>query len=329
MRRRDFLALVGGAAGLPLSPNIARAQKSMPVIGFLNSSLPELFVERLRGFRQGLKDTGFGEGENVAIEYRWGENRIDRLPALFAELVHRRVAVIAATGGSVAGMAAKAANTTIPVVFGVAEDPVRLGLVTSLSRPGGNMTGVNFFSAEVVAKRLALLRELVPHAVRIAVLINPANSVQTESILKEMQAAAAAMGLQIQFFNARTSREIDEAFAALMQTRPDALFVAPDPLFFGRRVQLANWAARHALPATFPVRDNAEAGGLMSYGTDISHAYRQVGVYVGRILKGAKPADMPVMQADKFELVINAQTARMLGLTVPAGLLARADEVIE
>src|SRR6188474_669203 len=199
MRRRDFLALVGGAAGLPLSPNIARAQKSMPVIGFLNSSLPELFVERLRGFRQGLKDTGFGEGENVAIEYRWGENRIDRLPALFAELVHRRVAVIAATGGSVAGMAAKAANTTIPVVFGVAEDPVRLGLVTSLSRPGGNMTGVNFFSAEVVAKRLALLRELVPHAVRIAVLINPANSVQTESILKEMQAAADAMGLQIQF----------------------------------------------------------------------------------------------------------------------------------
>jgi putative ABC transport system substrate-binding protein len=328
MRRRALIAGLAGAAALPLA-RAALAQHTMPVIGFLNSSLPELFVERLRGFRQGLKDTGFVEGENVAIEYRWAENHFDRMPVLLAELIRRQVAVIAATGGSAAGLAAKAANTTIPTVFAAAEDPVRLGLVESLSRPGGNMTGVNFFSAEVVAKRLELLREMVPGAVRIAVINNPNNKMQTEAILRDMQVAAGAMGLQLHVFDARTSRDIDEVFGALMQNRPDALFVAPDPLFFGRRVQLVNWASRHALPATYPARDLAEAGGLMSYGTDISHAYRQVGIYVGRILKGAKPAEMPVLQADKFELVINAQTARMLGLTVPAGLLARADEVIE
>ena len=330
MRRRDVIALLGGAAAAPLGgPRDAHAQQGMPVIGFLNSALPELFVDRLRGFRQGLKDTGYVEGENVAIEYRWAENRSDRLPALLAELVGRRVAVIAATGGSAPALVAKAANTTIPVVFAVAEDPVRTGLVASLSRPGGTMTGVNFFSAEVVAKRLELLRELVPGAVRVAVLLNPTNVVQTQTIVRELQAASRSMGLQIQIFNASTSREIDAAFAALMLERPDALFVAPDPLFFGRRVQLSNLAARHVLPATFPVRDNAEAGGLMSYGANISDAYRQVGIHVGRILKGAKPADMPVVQADKFELVINAQTARLLGLSVPHSLLARADEVIE
>jgi putative ABC transport system substrate-binding protein len=301
----------------------------MPVVGFLNSTLPELFVERLRGFRQGLKDTGYVEGENVAIEYRWAENRIDLLPVLLAEFVRRRVAVIAATGGSAPALAAKAATTTIPIVFGVGEDPVKTGLVASLSRPGGNMTGINFFSAEVVAKRLELLRELIPGVIRVAVLVNPSNAAQTETVLKDMHAAGLAMGLQLQIFNASTSREIDAAFALLIHERPDALFVAPEPLFFARRVQLSNLAARHMLPATFPVRDNAEAGGLMSYGTDISHAYRQVGVYVGRILKGAKPSDMPVVQADKFELVINSQTARLLGLTVPASLLARADEVIE
>jgi putative ABC transport system substrate-binding protein len=328
MRRREFLGLVGGAA--VTWPFAVRAQQpTMPVIGFLNSALPELFVERLRGFRLGLKDTGYVEGENVAIEYRWAENRLDRVPKLLAELIDRRVAVITATGGQVPAMAAKAVNSTIPVVFGVPEDPVRIGLVASLGRPGGNMTGVNFFNLEVLAKRLELLRELVPGAKRVAVLNNPANVSQTETILRDMQVAARAIGLQIQIFNASTNLEIDEAFAALMRERPDALFVAPDPLFFGRRVQLSNLAARHALPATFSVRDNAEAGGLMSYGTDISYAYRQIGVYVGRILKGAKPADMPVLQADKFELVINAQTARLLGLTVPPSLLARADEVIE
>ena len=326
MRRRVFIAGVAAAA---LPPAASAQQPAVPVIGFLNSALPELFVERLRGFRQGLKDAGYVEGENVTIEYRWAENRIDRLPALLDDLVRRRVTVIAATGGSGPALMAKAATTTIPVVFGVAEDPVRIGLVASLSRPGGNLTGVNFFSVEVVAKRLELLRELVPAAVRVAVLINPTNVVQTETVSRDMQVAARSMGLQIQIFNASTNREIDEAFAALMRERPDALFVAPDPLFFSRRVQLSNLAARHALPATFPVRDNAEAGGLMSYGTNVSDAYRQVGVHVGRILKGAKPADMPVVQADKFELVINAQTARLLGLTVPHSLLARADEVIE
>jgi putative ABC transport system substrate-binding protein len=329
MNRRDCITLLGGAVGAAW-PVVARGQQpAMPVVGFLNSTLPELFVERLRGFRQGLKDTGYVEGENVAIEYRWAENRIDLLPVLLAEFVRRRVAVIAATGGSAPALAAKAATTTIPIVFGVGEDPVKTGLVTSLSRPGGNMTGINFFSAEVVAKRLELLRELIPGVIRVAVLVNPSNAAQTETVLKDMHAAGLAMGLQLQIFNASTSREIDAAFALLIHERPDALFVAPEPLFFARRVQLSNLAARHMLPATFPVRDNAEAGGLMSYGTDISHAYRQVGVYVGRILKGAKPSDMPVVQADKFELVINSQTARLLGLTVPASLLARADEVIE
>jgi putative ABC transport system substrate-binding protein len=327
MRRREVLGVLSGVAAWPL---VSRAQAAaMPVIGFINSSSPELFVERLRGFRQGLKDEGYVEGENVAVDYRWAENQTDRLPALLTELVHRRVAVIAATGGSAPALMAKAATTTIPIVFGVGEDPVRNGLVASLSRPGGNMTGINFFSGEVISKRLELLRELVPGALRVAALLNPTNVVQNETVLPELQTAARSMGLQIQIFKASTSREIDQAFAALVSERPDALFVAPDPLFFGRRVQLSNLTARHSLPATFPVRDNAEAGGLMSYGTNISHAYRQVGVYVGRILKGAKPADMPVVQADKFELVINTQTARLLGITVSPSLLARADEVIE
>jgi len=301
----------------------------MPVIGFLNSASPDMFVDRLRGFRQGLKDTGYVEGENVAVLYRWAENQINQVPELAVELARRQVAVIAATGGSYSALAAKAASTTIPIVFGVPDDPVKLGLVASLSRPGGNLTGINFLTNELVAKRLELLRTLLPATTRVAVLVNPVNSELSASLLRELEVAARLMGLQIQIFNASTSREIEAAFATFEHERPDALFVAPDPLFFGRRVQLANLAARHALPATFSVRDNAEAGGLMSYGTNITDAYRQVGVYVGRILKGAKPADLPVVQSTKFELVINLPTARMLGLNVPATLLSTADEVIE
>ena len=328
MTRREFITLLGGAAaGWPLA---ARAQQpGMPVVGFLNAVSAEGFAERLRAFRQGLKDNGYVEGENVRIEYRWAENQIDRLPAMAIDLVHRQVAVITATGGSAPALAAKAATTTIPVVFGSPEDPVKLGLVASLSRPGGNMTGINFFTADLVAKQLGLLRELVPHAVRVAVLINPAYAARAEFTVDEAEGAARVLGLQIQIFKASSAREINAAFATFLQERPDALFVAPDPFFVGRRVQLANLAARHVIPASYSTRDFPEAGGLMSYGTDIPDAYRQVGVYTGRILKGAKPADMPVAQSTKFQLVINLQTALLLGLDVPPSMLARADEVIE
>ena len=264
----------------------------------------------------------------MAIEYRWAENQLDRLPELAAELVRRQVAVIAATSAYPA-FAAKAATTTIPIVFLVGEDPVRLGLVASLARPGGNLTGINIFNGELTAKRLELLREMVPGAARVAVLLNPANATTAETTLRDVAAAARAMGLQIQVLNASTSREIDAAFATFVRERPDALFVGLDPFFISRRVQLVNLASRHALPATFSNRDVAETGGLMSYGTNIADAFRQIGVYAGRILKGAKPADLPVVQSTKFELVINASTARMFGLTVPPTLLATADEVIE
>jgi putative tryptophan/tyrosine transport system substrate-binding protein len=300
----------------------------MPVIGFLNSASLDTYSHLLGAFRQGLKDTGYVEGENVAIEYRWAENQFDRLPALAGELVRRQVAAIAATGGLHSALAAKAATTTIPIVFNIGDDPVRLGLVASLARPGGNVTGINNFIYELVAKRLALLRDLVPAAVRVAMLVNPANA-QTETTLRDVEAAARAIGLQIQIINASTSPEIDVAFATLVRDQVDALFIPPDPLVISRRVQMVQLAARHAVPATYPVRDFVEHGGLMSYGTKTADAWRQTGVYIGRVLKGAKPEDLPVVQASKFELVINAQTARMLGLTVPPQLLARADEVIE
>ena len=326
MRRREFiLALSGAAVAWPLP---ARAQQpAMPVIGLLDSRSPDGMTDRLRAFREGLKDSGYVERENVAIEYRWAENQLDRLPELAAELVRRQVAVIAATSTNPA-FAAKAATTTTPIVFVVGEDPVRLGLVASLARPGGNLTGINILSGELTAKRLNLLREMVPGAARIAVLVNPAN-VMTENALRDVAAAARVMGLQIQVLNASTSREIDAAFATFVRERPDAVFVGLDVFFISRRAQLVNLASRHALPATYHLREFAEAGGLMSYGTNIVDTFRQAGVYAGRILKGAKPADLPVVQSTKFELVINAWTARMLGLAVPPTLLSTADKVIE
>jgi len=298
----------------------------MPAIGFLHSSTPESFADRLRAFHRGLKDTGFVEGENVSIVYRWAENQSDRLPELAEELVRRRVAVIAAN--STAALPAKAATTTIPIVFLAAEDPVRTGLVASLARPGNNLTGINLVSGELTAKRLELLLGLVPAVARVAVLVNPAGP-STETQLRDVEPAARGMGLQINVLNASTSREIDAAFATFVDRRPDALFVAADIVFTSRRVQLANLAARYGIPMTCATREIAEAGGLMSYGSNIVDANFQVGAYVGRILKGARPADLPVMQVSKMELVINHQTARMLSLTVPDKLLALADEVIE
>ena len=328
MKRREFITLLGGAVGT--WPLAARAQQpAMPVIGFLHPSSPEPFADRPRAFRQGLKEVGFVEGENVAIEYRWADNQTDRLPALAAELVRRQVAVIAAVGGNSAVLAAKAATTTIPIVFDVGEDPVRLGLVASLARPGGNLTGINFFTVELAAKRLELLRELVPGATRIAVLVDPRGVTTTESTLRDVEAAARATGLQIQILNANTSREIEATFASFVGERPDALFVGMSPFFIERRVQLAQLAARHAVPAIYQDRLHAEVGGLISYGASLTDAYRQVGIYTGRIRKGAKPADLPVVQPSKFELVVNHPTARMLGLDVPPTLLSRADEVIE
>jgi putative ABC transport system substrate-binding protein len=327
MKRRAFISLLGGVAAWPLA---ARAQQpTMPVIGVLDARSPGAIENPLRAFREGLKDAGYVEGENVALAYRWADNQIDRLPALAAELVQRRVAIIAAPGGPVSAFAAKAATATIPIVFIVNEDPVRLGLVASLARPGGNATGINIFAAEVAAKRLDLLRELVPGATRVGVLVNPANATSTESTLRDVAAAARISGLQIKVLNAGTSREIEAAFASFVGERPDALFVGAEPYFYSRRFQLAVLAARHTIPATYSQRDFAEAGGLMSYGTSLMDAYRQIGLYAGRILKGAKPADLPVVQASKFELVINLPTVRALGLEVPPPLLARADEVIE
>jgi putative ABC transport system substrate-binding protein len=326
MRRREFIAGLGCAAAWPLA---ARAQQpALPVVGFVYPGSADVAAGWLAAFRKGLGETGYVEGQNVTVEYHWLEGQYDRLPALMADLVRRRVAVIA-TINTPGAIAAKAATATIPIVFGVADDPVKLGLVASLARPGGNATGTNFFTNEVVAKRLALLHELVPKAERVAVLVDPANVPSTETTLRDVQEAARTLGLQIQVLSASTSREIDAAFATLAREHPDALFVAPEAFFNSRRVQFATLAARERIPAAYGSRIIVEAGGLMSYGTNTADSFRQVGVYAGNILKGAKPADLPVVQSTKFEFVINVGTARALGIGVPQTLLATADEVIE
>ena len=327
MKRREFITLLGGAAAaLPLA---ARAQQAaVPMVGYLSAHLPGASARLTAAFRQGLKDSGYVEGENVTIIYRWAEGQWDRGPVLANELLHQRVAVIAAFGNS-AALAAKAVTTTIPIVFSSGEDPVRLGLVASLAQPGGNLTGINTFSTELAAKRLGLLREMVPAAARVAVLVSPSSAVTSESTVRDTSAGARAMGLQVQVLNADTSHEIDAAFARLARERFDALYVDSTPFFDSRRAQLVNLASRLAVPAIYFDRAFAEIGGLMSYGASIADAYRQVGLYTGLILKGIKPADLPVVQSSKFELVINHQTARMLGLTVPPTLIATADEVIE
>jgi putative tryptophan/tyrosine transport system substrate-binding protein len=324
MRRRTFIAALGGAAACPL---VARAQQTaMPVVGFVNVRSDARTAIALR---KGLSEVGFIEGQNVTVEDHGLDGQNDRLPALMADLVRRRVAVIATPASSAAALAAEAATTTIPIVFGVGEDPVKLGLVASLARPGGNATGVNVFTIEVATKRLELLRDLVPKAVRIAVLNNPTNAPISELTLRDIPKAARAMGLQIQVFNASTIREIEAAFAELIRDRADVLFVAPDSSFVNRRVQFATLAMHYAIPASYHSREFVEVGGLMSYGTDIVDMYRQVGRYTGQILNGAKPADLPVLQSTKFEFAINVQTARALGVEVPNALLMVADEVIE
>jgi putative ABC transport system substrate-binding protein len=327
MRRRNFIALLGGAAAWPLA---ARAQQpATPVVAFINSGSSNDSGRYAAVFRKGLDETGYVEGQNVTIEYHWLEAHYDRLSALMADLARRQVSVIATPGSNVATLSAKAATATIPIVFGVAEDPVKLGLVASLAQPNGNATGINFFGQEVGAKRLRLLHDLVPKAVRVAVLINPANASSAETTLRDIQDAALTMGLQIRIFNASTIGEIDAAFATFASERPDALFVAPDGLFASRAVQLATLTARDRIPATYSRRDYVSAGGLMSYGADFADMYHKAGVYTGHILKGAKPADLPVLQSTKFEFVINLQTARTLGIEVPPGMLSIADEVIE
>ena len=328
LRRREFITLLGGAAAA--WPLAARAQQpTMPVIGFLGAGSVDTWVLYLTAFRKGLNETGFVEGQNVAIEYRWAEGQYERMAELAADLVRRQVAVIAVPGNSPGARASKAATATIPIVFGVGDDPVKAGLVASIGRPGGNATGVNFFTSDVVAKRLALLHDLVPGAARVAALLNPNDATRAEAVLSDLQAAARIIGVQLQIYNASTSGEIDAAFAALVRERADALFIGPNPFFNTRRVQLATMAAHHSIPTASAAREYVDAGGLMSYGTNLADMFRQAGVYTGRILKGVKPADLPVLQSTKFELVINAQTARMLGLTVPPSLLSIADEVIE
>jgi putative tryptophan/tyrosine transport system substrate-binding protein len=327
MKRREFITLLGGAAAA--WPLAARAQQpAMPIVGFVEGRSAEATVRQAAAFRKALSETGYVEGQNVIVEYQWLDGQYDRLPALMADLVRRRVAVIVAFSNAPA-LAAKAATTTIPIVFGVGQDPVKMGLVASLARPGGNATGINFFNQEAVAKRLGLLHDLVPKAVRIAVLVNPANASATEPTLRELPEAARALGLQIAVLNASTSREIEAAFSTLVPDRADALFVAPDSFFTGRPVQFATLAAHHRVPAAYTQRAFVEAGGLMSYGTAITDMWRQVGVYTGQILKGVKPADLPVAQSTKFEFVINLQTARALGIEVPNALQLLADEVIE
>jgi putative tryptophan/tyrosine transport system substrate-binding protein len=327
MRRREFVTLLGtSAAAWPLAAGAQ--QPAMPVVGFLSPGAPEARAHLVAAFRKGLSETGYVEGRNVAIEYRWAQNELDRLPELAADLVRRRVAVIATPGGGPNALAAKAATTTIPIVFRTGADPVQLGYVASLNRPGGNVTGVNALTAEVITKRIGLLHELLPRATRFAALLNP-NDPNAELVSKDLGAGAAAVGRRLELFTATNIREIDVAFANLVQTRPDALVIVPQGLLINRRLQIVTLATRHALPAIYPSREFAEIGGLMSYGSSPTDQFRQAGVYTGRILKGEKPADMPVLRASKFEFVINLLTAKAFGLDVPATLLARADEVIE
>ena len=327
MRRREFITFLGSFAAWPLA---ARAQQpAMPVIGFLHSASAAAFAAPLAAFRKGLSEAGYVEGQNVAVAYRWAEGQNDRLPALAAELARQRVAVIATPGSTATTLAAKAATATIPIVFSIGTDPVKLGLVASLNRPGGNATGISDFGVEIAAKRLGLLHELLPTATRFGVLVNPDNPYLTESFVTELQTAASAIERQIEVVTASTNGDIDTAFATLIKKRADALLISPDPLFVTRRVQLITLAVRHALPALYHRRELPEAGGLMSYGSDLSDQFRQTGVSVGRILKGEKPAEMPVQLPTRFEFVINLQTAKTIGIEIPATLLAAADEVIE
>jgi len=323
LQRREFIAGLGGAAAWPLAAGAQ--QPAIPVIGYLHVGSPE--PSRVVAFHKGLSESGYVEGRNVAIEYRWAHNEVDRLPELAADLVRRRVAVIV-TEGIASVLAAKAATTTIPIVFGTGADPIQEGLVASLNRPGGNITGIASQSVELTPKRLGLLHELLPRAARLAVLVN-SNDPNAASMITDVRAAASTIGLQIEVFFASTNREVEAAFASLAQKRADALLVLPSILFLDRRVQLATLAAHYRMPASYPSRENVEAGGLMSYGANFADMNRQGGIYVGRVLKGDKPVDLPVMQSTRFEFVINLQTARLLGLDIPPTLLAIADEVIE
>ena len=326
MRRRDFIkAIAGSAVAWPLA---ARAQQ-LPVVGFLNGSTPDASARYAAAFRKGLSETGNVEGRDVTVEYHWLEGQYDRVSTVIADLVRRRVAVIASPGFPPGSLAAKAATTTIPIVFGVGDDPVKLGLVSSLARPGGNVTGINFFDHEIISKRLALLREFIPASARIAVLVNPRNARAAETELKGVRDVAPTLGVEIMVFNASTADEIDAAFAVIAREKVDALLVAADGFLNARRGQFATLSARDKLPTASSAREFAEAGNLMSYGTSIADMFRQVGIYAGSIVKGAKPADLPVLQLSKFEFVINLQTAKALGIKVPPALLARADEVIE
>jgi putative tryptophan/tyrosine transport system substrate-binding protein len=327
VKRRDFITLLGAAgAAWPL---VARAQRAaIPTVGYLYLGASEPHAHRVAAFRKGLSDTGYVEGTNVAIAFRWANNQIDRLPELAADLVRHGVDVIVAAGDMSAALAAKAATTTIPIVFSTAGDPVSTGLVFSLNRPGGNITGISYMNVELGAKRLGLLHELIPGAARFATLVNPENPL-AKNIVAEQREAASAIERQIEVLHASTNSEIDAAFAILLDKRAEAVVVNPDSLYFGRRVQIVTLAARHAVPAIYPVREFADVGGLMTYGSNPTEQYRQAGVYAGRVLKGEKPANIPVLRASKFQFVINLQTARTLGLTIPPTLLARADEVIE